>query len=329
MVPQYDEPLEQLRVRQPTAAEPSDLDDFWADTLAQSRAVWWEPMARPIDAGIPVIEIFDVAFAGFGGEPIRAWYRRPAGVSEDLPVVIQYPGYGGGRALPHQVHPWVLAGYAELVIDVRGQGGLHGWVGDTADSSVSGPTTPGFMTRGIEDPANLYLRRLLTDGVLAVDAARQLPGVDGSNVVLSGTSQGAGLALGTAALEPNVAAVMANVPFLCDFPRSVALASEGPYLEIAMFLASHRWRVESTFATLAYVDMALLASRATAPAYFSVALADTTCPPSGVFAAYNSYRGAKEISVYPYNNHEGGQFHQEAVQLAWLPKVLAARSSDA
>src|SRR5690625_5610593 len=45
---------------------------------------------------------------------------------------------------------------------------------------------------------------------------------------------------------------------------------------------------------------------------FSVALRDVICPPSTVFAAYNHYGSAtdadpaREMVVYPYNNHEGG-----------------------
>ena len=67
-----------------------------------------------------------------------------------------------------------------------------------------------------------------------------------------------------------------------------------------------------------------LGRRATAPALFSVALRDATCPPSTVFAAYNLYGTAsgtipeREIIVYPYNNHEGGGPTQQRRQLDWL-----------
>jgi cephalosporin-C deacetylase len=85
--------------------------------------------------------------------------------------------------------------------------------------------------------------------------------------------------------------------------------------------------VASTFATLAYVDAAVLARLARAPAYFSVAMMDLTCPPSTVFAAFNAYGGdepvEKQIEVYEFNDHEGGQAHHQAKQLAWLDRVLA------
>jgi cephalosporin-C deacetylase len=45
---------------------------------------------------------------------------------------------------------------------------------------------------------------------------------------------------------------------------------------------------------------------------------DDTCPPSTVFAAYNAYVAEKEIAVYPFNSHEGGQAFHFAKQLRWL-----------
>ena len=40
---------------------------------------------------------------------------------------------------------------------------------------------------------------------------------------------------------------------------------------------------------------------------------------STVFAAYNDYAGDdREIDVYPYNGHEGGQGHQWVTQARWL-----------
>jgi cephalosporin-C deacetylase len=112
--------------------------------------------------------------------------------------------------------------------------------------------------------------------------------------------------------------VMPDVPFLCDFPRAVQVALTDPYTELVRYLKSHRDQVSSAFVTLGYFDAAVLAELATAPALFSVALMDQTCPPSTVFAAYNAYGGPKELAVYEYNDHEGGEgFHRER-QLTWL-----------
>jgi cephalosporin-C deacetylase len=49
---------------------------------------------------------------------------------------------------------------------------------------------------------------------------------------------------------------------------------------------------------------------------------DNTCPPSTVFASYNHYAGPKEITVHPYNGHEGGGAFNEPVHLEFIRKRL-------
>ena len=45
---------------------------------------------------------------------------------------------------------------------------------------------------------------------------------------------------------------------------------------------------------------------------------DEICPPSTVFAAYNHYAGPKQVRVYEFNNHEGGQSYQVQEQIEFL-----------
>jgi cephalosporin-C deacetylase len=160
-----------------------------------------------------VIEVEDLTFAGYGGESVKAWFLRPAKTVEDLPLVVEFIGYGGGRGLPHEHLAWPTAGYAHVVMDTRGQGA--DWsVGDTADPHGMGPSVPGSMTRGIADPSEYYYRRLLTDAVRCIDMAKSLPGVDGEQPAVVGTSQGGCMALAVACLRDDLAAAVFQVPFL-------------------------------------------------------------------------------------------------------------------
>lgn len=174
---------------------------------------------EPISCGLSVLDVFDVTFSGFGGEPIKAWLHKPAGAEGDLPVVVRIPGYECGRALPHQISQWPVAGYASLTIDCRGQGSGWGLAGDTPDSGGFGPSPPGLLAHGILDPETYYYRRLYTDAVLAVDAVRQMRGVAAGSVAVTGTSQGGGITLAVAGLVPGITAIMPDTPFFCDVPR--------------------------------------------------------------------------------------------------------------
>lgn len=323
----FDLPLDQLVQHRPDLPEPADLDGFWRRVLTEARALSRPLVTTPVDTRLALVDTRDLTFTGDGGHPVRAWVHRPAAgrghpADEPLPCVVEYIGYGGGRGLAHERLRWALAGYVHVVMDSRGQG--SDWsVGSTPDPVGSGPAHPGFMTRGAHSPDELYLRRLATDAVLLVDAVRQLPGVNPARVLVSGASQGGGLALIVAALQHGLAGVLADVPFLCDIRRNTTLTDEDPYAEIRRYLTVHRAEVERTFATLAYVDAAVLAPRAGAPALFSVALMDLICPPSGVYAAYNRYGGPADIEVYAYNGHEGGGAHHEQRQHAWVADLLS------
>ena len=194
-VAQFDLPIDQLRRYTPDLPAPDDLDAFWADTLAEARAHDLGATFTPVDTGLRLVETFDVTFRGFGGQPVKGWLQLPVGRTGPLPAVVQYIGYGGGRGLAHELILYAVAGYAHFVMDTRGQG--SSWsVGETPDPDPDGaPFHPGFMTRGVLDPATYYYRRVYTDAVRAVEAARSHPAVDATRVAVTGGSQGGGIAI--------------------------------------------------------------------------------------------------------------------------------------
>jgi len=319
-VAQFDLPLDQLERYRSDVPLPADFDGFWSSTLAQARRHDVLVDVVPVATGLTLVETWDVTYAGFDGHPVRAWYTRPAGVVDPLQAVVEYAGYGRGRGLPQERLTWAAAGYAHLFMDTRGQGSQYGSGGDTPDPVGSGPAAPGFVTRGIIDPATSYYRRVFTDAVRAVDAVRALPGV--SRVAIAGNSQGGGIALAVAGLVPDLAAVMVSAPFLCDVPRALAITDADPYAEIVRYLAVHRGAGEQVMRTLSYLDGVHFAARATAPALFATGLRDSICPPSTVFAAHNAYAADREMAVYPHNHHEGGEAFHTARQLTWLADRL-------
>ena len=315
----FDLPLEQLQIYLPTRSEPADFDAFWQKTLKEADAFDLDPQFDPVDVGLPLLDFFDVTYRGYGGQPIKGWLVLPRQRSGKLPCIVEYIGYGGGRGLPIDWLLWASAGYAHFVMDTRGQGSA-GRPGDTADSEPEGsnPQFPGFMTRGILNPETYYYRRVFTDAVRAVQAASSHPVVDSERIAVLGGSQGGGIALAVAGLVPTLSAVLPDVPFLCHYRRATEIVDTHPYNEISRYCKTHRDKVEMVFSNLAYFDGVNFAVRARAPALFSVGLMDDVCPPSTVYAAYNHYAAPKQISVYPYNNHEGGESFQSTARLKYL-----------
>lgn len=321
-MPWTDLTLDELRDYRSAVKNPEGFDAFWSTTLAESRAAGGDVTLTPAATPITELIVEDIIFPGFGGEPVRGWVSRPRS-ARPLPTVIQYQGYGGGRGLAHERLEWAASGFCHILMDTRGQGSVWGNGGSTADDHGSGPATPGFMTRGIESADTYYYRRLFTDGARLVDAARALSFVNPASVAVTGGSQGGGIALAVAGLVPDIAAVLPDVPFLSDFPRSIRLTPQAPFTELTTYLSVHRDRVDHVFEVLGFFDGVNFARRATAPARFSVGLMDDVVLPSSVFAAYNDYAGAdREIDVYEFNGHEGGQGHQWVRQVEWLRERL-------
>ena len=302
-------------------AMPADFAAFWQSTIAQSRALGGEVTITPVEGPLKAIQVFDVTFPGFGGHPIKGWLLLPARREGRLPLVVQYVGYGGGRGLPHEQLHWAASDFAYFRMDTRGQGAEWS-VGATADPVGSASSAPGFMTRGVLNKDDYYYRRLLTDAVRAIDAMVVQDFVDPDRIAVCGDSQGGGISLAVAGLDERVRATMPDVPFLCDFPRAVQIASSDPYLEIVRFLAQHRDKTAVVLETLTYFDCVNFARQSKAAALFSVALMDDTCPPSTVYGAFNAYAGEKTIVEYAFNNHEGGQGYQELKQIEWLSELF-------
>ena len=323
-MPLYDFSPSTLRGYRSDVTPPDDFDAFWSATLAEARAQARPARYERAGDALKLVEAFDVTFTGFGGHPIRAWLILPRERAKPLPCVVKFIGYGGGRGFAHDHLLWPTAGYALFVMDTRGQGST--WSkGDTPDPVGSDPAHPGFMTRGIASPETYYYRRVFTDAVRAIETARVHEAVDGERIALVGGSQGGGIALAAAGLDGKVRAVMPDVPFLCDFPRAIGVTPRDPYPEIVRYLAVHRDKVDDVLNTLRYFDGVCFAPRGRASALFSVAMMDTICPPSTIFAAFNAFGGAdKTLREYGFNDHEGGGGFQESAQLQWLSERLGA-----
>ncbi|GAA3788411.1 cephalosporin-C deacetylase [Sphaerisporangium flaviroseum] len=320
----FDMPLERLREYRPERDEPADFDAFWKQTLDEASTHDLAPDFAPHDAPLTGVQVYDTTFAGWGGHPIRAWMMVPTGGTR-LPCVVQYIGYTGGRGLPIDHLVWPTAGFAALIVDTRGQGAENpssaGATGDPHGGDFA--QAPGMMTRGILDPEQYYYRRVFTDAVRAVDVAATHPAVDAGRIAVAGISQGGGIAQATAALHPDVKAALIDVPFLTHFRRAVEITDREPYQEIVRFLATQRDTADRVFRTLSYFDGMNFAARGRVPAMYSVALMDFICPPSTVFAGYNHWAGQKEITVWPWNGHEGGGGRQRELQLHHLRRLFS------
>jgi cephalosporin-C deacetylase len=144
-----------------------------------------------------------------------------------------------------------------------------------------------------------------------------MPGVDPDRVGATGGSQGGGLTLACAALEPRVKLAAPVFPFLCDYKRvwDIELAKDA-YVELQewfrRFDPLHE-REAQVFTKLGYVDVQHLARRIRGEVMMTVGFTDRICPPSSQFAAYNKIAGPKSLRIYPDFGHENLPGNSDAI----------------
>jgi cephalosporin-C deacetylase len=310
-MPMIDMPLEALQTYRPAPTRQADFDAYWDRTLAESAATPLDARVEPVDYPVNGPAFYRVFYAGWRGARICAWYIRPAG-DGPFPVVVVYHGYGGSKGAIYSLLPWVAAGYAAVAVDTRGQ------TGDSTDPThYSTGHWPGYMTDGILDPEEYYYRGAYVDCVRALDFIATRPELNAARIALTGISQGGGLTLAVAALDPRPKAAMPRVPYLCHYRRAVDVSDKLPYWEIAQYLNRHPEHEETAFRTLSYCDNLNLASRITCATLVTVGMQDLICPPSTVFGTYNQMMCKKKMLVYPFMDHADNEAQWEQM-LGWL-----------
>jgi len=304
-MPLIDKPLADLAVYKGINPLPSDFDAFWNEALAELDATDPDPELIPSKAIHPRnAEAFDLWFTGVGGARIYAKYLRPKISTEPHPAILEFHGYGGQSSDWSDKLRFVSEGFSVAAMDCRGQSGK------SQDSgSVLGTTMNGHIIRGLaEGPKKLLFRSIFLDTVQLARAVRTFPENDPARICCTGGSQGGGLSIACASLDPGIARCVSIYPFLSDYRRvwEMDLAKDA-YAELRTYLRSFdptHSREEEIFTTLGYIDVHHLAPRIRANVLMGISMMDTICPPSTQFAVYNMIGSEKRHVLYPDFGHE-------------------------
>jgi cephalosporin-C deacetylase len=304
-MPLIDLPLAQLREYNGRNPRPVDFDAYWGRALDEMRALGSAVELTPHALNASFAECFHLRFTGVGGARVHAKYLRPKGATGPRPAVLCFHGYSGSSGEWTDYLKWVGQGFAVAALDCRGQGGLSEDTG-----GVKGNTLRGHIIRGLDDaPEKLYYRQVYLDTAQLARIVMGFPEVDADRVGATGGSQGGGLTLACAALEPRIKRAAPVFPFLCDYQRVWEMdLSVAAYEELRTFFRNfdpRHEREEAIFTRLGYIDNQHLATRIRAETLMFVGLMDTVCPPSTQFAAYNKINAPKDLVIYPDFGHEG------------------------
>jgi cephalosporin-C deacetylase len=306
----------------PSVSRPDDFGEFWQRLLSEAGSgpptYHLDPDERRSQEGI-IAGVME--FEGLGGKNIYGWYLRPAGgrsAPERLgpdeaparyPAILYLPVYGARPVTP----PAALAkqGYVVLAPDVRGNA-----------VNVTRPRAfEDYCTVGIASPESYVYREVVGQSLRALRLLATREEVDASRIAVVGMSEGGGVALMVAALAPEVKAVVADAPLLCDLPLSVQAAG-WPYTSINRYLQQGPQDRETAGRTLSYFDVANFAPEVKCPVLMTVGFLDQVSLPTAAYGVFNLLAGPKEMRPLPTVGHEGGGEDVWNYKLAWLAKTL-------
>jgi cephalosporin-C deacetylase len=310
----FDMPRAQLETYQGSTPRPADFDEYWADGLAELAAIDPAAHTTPASFQTPFARCSDLWFTGTHGAKIHARLVEPdPAPSQPGPAVLMFHGLSGRAPDWSGMLAYAAAGITVAALDCRGQGGESDDAG-----GVPGWTLRGHIMRGLpDDPARAYYRQVYLDTKQLARVVFEMDTVDETRVGATGGSQGGGLTLACASLEPRIARAAAVFPYLCDYKRVWDLElAKNAYADIEdwfrRFDPLHE-REDEVFTKLGYIDVAQLTPWIEAEVLMSTGFEDRVCPPSTQFAAYNKITSKKSLRAYPDFGHEGLPANEDAV----------------
>lgn len=303
-MPMVDMPLSKLKNYRGTNPCPADFDAYWESALEEMRQTDLQIERVPAPYTFPNAECFDLYYTGVGGARIYAKYLQPKIRTGPVPAILQFHGYTDNSGNWMDKLSFVNMGFAVAAMDCRGQGGRSEEIG-----GVLGNTFHGHFIRGLHDhPKKLLFRQVFLDAAQLAAVITTFDEVDGTRLASAGGSQGGGLAIACAALDPRITKVISAHPFLCDYRRVWDMdLDQSAYAELREYFRHFdplHEQEDETFNTLGYIDIQHLAPRVKADVLFGATQLDTTCPPSTQFAAFNKLGGPKKMLLYPDFGHE-------------------------
>jgi cephalosporin-C deacetylase len=235
----------------PSVAAPPNLDAYWAAVLDELAALPLAPAVDPLPLrSTDFATTYAVTLTSLGPYRLFAYYSVPHG-DGPFPVIYHAPAYASVVAVPPYEE---RRRHVVLSLCARGQ--------RLADRPFAA-AYPGLLTHGIDSPAGYIFRGIAADAVRAVDFLLARPEVDRQRIAVVGND----MALLTAALRPEVAAVVMANPLFYAAADLVPATSAYPWEEVNDYRRFYPDRAAAVTTTLAYFDGLHLAPRVRAAVY--------------------------------------------------------------
>jgi len=159
-----------------------------------------------------------------------------------------------------------------------------------------------YFTFNLDDKDQYYYKRVYLGCVRANDFLFSLPRFDGTNLAVTGGSQGGALSIVTAALDPRVKYLASYYPALSDVTGYLQERAGGwPHIFDKNNAAINNTKAK--LEAISYYDVVNFARQLKVPGLYSWGFNDEVCPPTSMYAAYNVITAPKELYLALETGH--------------------------
>ena len=274
---------------QPGMPCPEDFQAFWTKMKAETDAIALEPSLVPVPSLTDdKRETYALQLRNIRGTTIQGFVSKPCGPGP-FPAVLRVNAAG-----VYGIRPGGVASYAALgalALDINPHDIPNGRPQEFYDELKRG-VLRAYSHIGRDSRETSYFLRMFCSCYRTLRYIMSRPDWDGKHLVVWGSSQGGGQSIVSAGLCPEVTAITANVPALCDHGGMQAQRRPGwPQWTAIVEGKPDPAQLE----TSRYFDCTNFARYTQANALISCGFIDRTCSPASVWAAYNQLPGVKEM----------------------------------
>ncbi|MEO5977137.1 MAG: acetylxylan esterase [Chryseolinea sp.] len=300
----------------PTVANPSDFTQFWDKAKADLATI-------PLDAKMILlterctenVNVYQVNIQNFKlGVRMYGILCVPKKEGK-YPALLKVPGAG--------VRPYAgdvaMAEKGMITLEI----GIHG-IPVTMDPGVytdlGAGALNGYFNYNLDNKDRYYYKRVYLGCVRANDFLVGLPQYDGSNLAVTGGSQGGALSIITAALDKRVKYLASFYPALSDMTGYLNNRAGGwPHLFDKSNLPFNN--TKEKIETVGYYDVVNFARLLKVPGIYSWGFNDETCPPTSMYSVYSVIQSPKELYLALETGHWTYPEQREKLSL-WLESKL-------
>jgi cephalosporin-C deacetylase-like acetyl esterase len=297
---------------QPTTVLPDDFVPFWDRAKSELAAI-------PIDARVTLlperctanVNVYQVNLQNYQYSRLYGILCVPKAPGK-YPAMLRVPG-AGVRGYSGEVDD---AAKGMITLEI----GIHG-IPVTMESGVyenlNIGALNGYWTYNLDNKDRYYYKRVYLGCVRAVDFIFSLPEFDGSNMIVTGGSQGGALSIVTAGLDSRIKGLMAFCPALCDLTGYLNGRAGGwPHI-----FNDPAHNTPAKIETSQYYDVVNFARQVKATGFYSWGYNDDICPPTSMYSAYNVIQAPRTL----YLAEEVGHWiypEQWEKAMAWLSETF-------